>query len=278
MDTSLFQLEGKSALVVGGGQGIGESIAKLLAGVGCGVAIVDIVKERADRVAAAVAELGQPSAAIVGDVVDDTQTDDIVKRAEREIGGIDVLASTVGEASFNSILDMTPEQWDIDHRRNLRHFFFISRAVTRSLINRGKPGSMVCISSIDGIQSAPRHSSYGAAKAGLNNLVRTMAVEWAPHNIRVNAIAPGSIITPRIPETPERVKNAQEGLVPAKRLGTSDEVGKSALFLLSDMASFITGHTLLVEGGWMSAYLMGTRGCKLGNPPTHTTDSDTAMK
>lgn len=261
MDASLFQLEGKSVLVVGGGQGMGESTAKLLARVGCGVAIVDVVQERSDRVADAIAKLGRPSASIVGDVLDDAQVEDVVGRAERELGGLDALVTTVGQASFSSILDVTPEQWDHDHRKNLRHFFFTARAVARSLITRGKPGSMVCISSVNGLQSSPHHAAYGVAKAGMMNLVRTMAVEWAPHNIRVNSIAPGSISTPRMPATPERVKRTKEGLIPAKRLGTTDEVGKAALFLLSDMASYITGHTLLVDGGWMAAYLLGSRGC-----------------
>ena len=116
---------------------------------------------------------------------------------------------------------------------------------------------MVCITSVTGVQSAPNHASYGAAKAGLINLVRSMAVEWAPYNIRVNAIVPGSIITPRIPASPERMKRTGQGLIPAKRLGTTDEVGKAALFLLSDLASYVTGHTLLVDGGWMAAYLAG---------------------
>ena len=257
MDTSLFQLEGKSVLIVGGGQGVGESTAKLLARVGCHIAVADVVQERADRVAAAVANLGQPSTSIAGNVLEEGQAKEVVERAERELGGLDALVTTIGQASFNSILDMTPEQWDHDHRKNLRHFFFTAQAVARSLISRGNPGSMVCISSVGGMQSTPNHASYGAAKAGLINLVRTMAVEWAPHNIRVNAIAPGSIATPRIPATPERMERTQKGLIPTKRLGTTDEIGKAALFLLSDLASYVTGHTLLVDGGWMAAYLLG---------------------
>ena len=257
MDSSLFQLEGKSALVVGGGRGMGESTAKFLARVGCGVAIADAAKERADRVAAAVADLGQPSASIVGDVLDDAQAKEIVERADRALGGLDALVAIVGQASFSSVLDMTPEQWDHDQRKNLRYFFITAREVARVLIAQGKPGAMVCIASVAGLQSSPNHASYGAAKAGLINLVRTMAVEWAPHNIRVNAIAPGSIITPRIPATPERAERTRQGPIPAKRLGTSDEVGKAALFLVSDLASYVTGHTLSVDGGWMAAYLCG---------------------
>ena len=257
MDSSLFQLEGKSALVVGGGQGMGESTAKFLTRAGCGIAIADVVKECADRVAVVVANLGQPSASIMGDVLDDAQAKEVVERADRALGGLDVLVTIVGQASFNSVLDMTPEQWDHDQHKNLRYFFITAREVARLLIARGKPGAMVCIASVGGLQSSPNHASYGAAKAGLMNLVRTMAAEWALHNIRVNAIAPGSIITPRIPATPERVERTRQGLIPTKRLGTSDEVGKAALFLISDLASYVTGHTLSVDGGWMAAYLLG---------------------
>ena len=271
VDGSLFRLEGKSALVVGGGQGMGESTARLLARVGCAVAVADVVEERADRVAAAVAEAGQPSASIVGDVLDDARAKDIVERAERELGGLDALVAIVGQATFNSILDMTPEQWDHDHRMNLRYFFFTAREVARSLIARGRPGSMVCIASVGGLQSAPNHAAYGAAKAGLINLVRSMAVEWAPHDIRVNAIAPGSTITPRIPATPERVERTRQGLIPAKRLGTADEVGKAALFLVSDLASYVTGVTLPVDGGWMAAYLAGVPQVPSAGVPDATT-------
>ncbi len=257
MDSSLFQLEGKAALVVGGGQGMGESTAKFLARAGCGVAVADVLKERADRVANAVADLGQPSASIVGNVLDDSQVKEVVTRAERELGGLDVLVTIVGQASFNSLLDMTPEQWDLDHSRNLRYFFMTAREVARSLLARGKPGAMVCVSSVKGLQSAPHNAAYGAAKAGLVNLVRTMAVEWAPYNIRVNAIAPGTITTPRIPDTAERLERVRTGHIPFKRRGTADEIGKAALFLASDLASYVTGHTLSVDGGWMAASLTG---------------------
>ncbi len=257
MDSSLFQLEGKAALVVGGGQGMGESTARFLARAGCGVAVADVVKERADRVANAVADLGQPSAAIVGDALDDSEAKEIVERADRDLGGLDVLVTIVGQASFNSLLDMRPEHWDYDQRRNLRYFFVIAREAARLLIARDRPGAMVCISSVTGLQSAPNFASYGVAKAGLINLVRTMAVEWAPYNIRVNAVAPGTITTPRLPDTPERLERVRQGNIPAKRRGTTDEIGKAALFLVSDLASYVTGHTLVVDGGWMAAMLTG---------------------
>lgn len=257
MDQSLFNLEGKSALIVGGGEGISLSTARLLAEAGCGVAVADIDAGRAIHVAAEVDLLGQPSVSFAADMLDDVQVATVFERAERELGGIDLLVTIIGQGSFNPITEMTTAQWDRDHRMNLRYFFLNAQLVARSIIERGVPGSIVCISSVEGMQSAPNHASYGAAKAGLINLVRSMAVELAPHHIRVNSVAPGSIATPRIPASPERVKRTADGLIPFKRLGTTDEVAKAVLFLLSDMASYVTGHTLLVDGGWMSANTIG---------------------
>jgi len=256
-DSSLFNLEGKSALIVGGGEGISLSTARLLAQEGCGIAVADIDAGRAIHVAAEVDLLGQPSVSFAADMLDDVQVATVFERAEQELGGIDLLVTIIGQGSFNPITDMTTAQWDRDHRMNLRYFFLNAQLVARSMIARGAPGSIVCISSVEGMQSAPNHASYGAAKAGLINLVRSMAVELAPHHIRVNSVAPGSIATPRIPASPERVKRTADGLIPFKRLGTTDEVAKAVLFLLSDMASYVTGHTLLVDGGWMSANTIG---------------------
>ena len=253
---------------------MGESAAKFLARAGCGVAVADVIKERADRVANVVADLGQPSAAVVGDVLDDAEVPEIVARAERELGGLDVLVTIVGQASFNSVLDMTPEQWDLDQRRNLRCFFFTAREVARSLVARGKPGAIVGITSVKGLQSAPNNASYGAAKAGMINLVRTMAVELAPHDIRVNAIAPGTITTPRIPDTSERLERVRHGHIPFERRGTADEIGKAALFLVSDLASYVTGQTLAVDGGWMAASLTGIPDI----PPGGTLDASAGVR
>jgi 2-deoxy-D-gluconate 3-dehydrogenase len=251
----LFQLEDKVALVVGGGQGMGESITLLLARAGCDVAVLDIAPERAEGVAGAVRALGRRSAAITADVLDPTQVPGAVTAVERELGGPDILVTVVGGATYKLLLDLTPEDWEADLRRNLSHFFFIGREVAASLIRRERPGAMVCIASVAGLQSSPVHAAYGAAKAGLVNLVRTMAMEWGPHGIRVNAIAPGGIVTPTFPETAEARARERQGPVPLRRRGTTDEIAKAALFLVSDLASYVTGETLAVDGGWMATFL-----------------------
>lgn len=254
---SLLGLDGKSALVVGGGQGMGESTSLNLARAGCNVAVADLERERAERVASRVGELGRKSVSLVADVLVDEQARGLITDAAAALGGLDILVCIVGQASWNPLLEMTDEQWDLDHRRNLRYFFVTARAAAAKMIESKTSGAIVCIASVSGLQSAPNHGAYGAAKAGLMNLVRTMAVEWARQGIRVNAIAPGSIATPRLPDSRVANPNDPASPIPMIRRGTTDEIGKAATFLASDLASYVTGHTLPVDGGWMAAFLTG---------------------
>ena len=243
-------LEGKTVLVVGGGQGMGESTAWILAGVGVDVAVLDAERERADRVAADLVDLGARSLAVTADVLDDAALVDAVERTERELGDLHGLVTIVGAATWGPIVDMSLDHWDLDHRRNLRYFFVAAREVARSLLRRGSSGSIVCVASVDGIQSAALHASYGAAKAGLMNLVKTMSAEWAATGIRVNAIVPGAMVTPRIPLGDEAEEAAMMSSVPMHRRGSTDDIGRAALFFLSDLSTYVTGQTLAVDGGY----------------------------
>jgi NAD(P)-dependent dehydrogenase (short-subunit alcohol dehydrogenase family) len=247
-----FGLEGKSVLVVGGGQGMGESTARILAAAGAGVAVLDAERERAERVAADLAGLGARSLAVTADVLDDASLVDAVGRTERELGDLHGLVTIVGAATWSPIVDMSLDHWDLDHRRNLRYFFVAAREVARSMLRRHAGGSIVCVASVDGIQSAALHASYGAAKAGLMNLVKTMSAEWAPNGIRINAIAPGAMVTPRIPLRDEAEEAAMMSSVPMRRRGTTDDIGRAALFFLSDLSTYVTGQTLAVDGGFES--------------------------
>lgn len=260
--TDIFSLRGKKAIVIGGGLGMGESTATLLAMAGCDVAIVDIAEDRARNVADKIAGMGRRGIAVAGDVLDVNAIGPIVDDIDARLGGLDVMVSIVGQAGWYDFLDIIPEEWDLDHSRNLRYFAFAAQAVARCMVRRGRPGAITGIASVSGLQSAPRHLAYGAAKAGLVSLVKTAAVELADHGIRVNAIAPGSITTPRTIASggaAAMVEAMRASLVPFKRSGVPDDIGKAALFLSSDLAAYMTGQTIAVDGGWTAAWTLGKR-------------------
>jgi 3-oxoacyl-[acyl-carrier protein] reductase len=168
-EASFFGLTDKRAMVVGGGQGMGESTSRSLARAGCDVAVIDIERDRAERVVGVVGELGRRGVPVVGNVLDDAQIPAIVAAVEQQLGQIDVMVSIVG--AWGSLLDTTAEISDQQLHLNLRYFFLRAREVAATMIKRGNPGAIVGIASVDGQRSAPMRGAYGAAKAGLINLV-----------------------------------------------------------------------------------------------------------
>lgn len=258
-EESLLGLRGKAAIILGGGRGMGEASALLLAEAGADVAIIDQEGDRARDVAAKVRAAGVNGVPVIADILNPAGAEAAIMEAERALKRLDVLISIVGQASFASLLDLSEAQWDLDHNRNLRYFFFAARTAAKAMIKHGRGGAIAAVASVDGQISAPVHGAYGAAKAGLIQLVQTMAVEWAEHGIRVNAIAPGSINTPRLPETAQSRQLMADSLVPMHRAGTTREIGTALLFLVSDMASYVTGQTLAVDGGWTVANLFDPR-------------------
>lgn len=247
-------------MVVGGGLGMGEATALRLAAAGCRVAVTDIDLARAEAVAGRICASGGEAIAAAHDILRTETAGDVVREIEAALGPIDVMASIVGQASWGGVLDLDPATWDCDHQVNLRGFFFIAQAVARSMASGGRPGAITAVASVSGLQSAPGHAAYGAAKAGLVNLVRSMGVELAVANIRVNAVAPGTIDTPRIAEGrdaaawEDRIRNS---LIPARRLGQVREIADAILFLSSKLASYVTGQTLAVDGGFTAQFLLG---------------------
>lgn len=262
MSTDLFGLKGKTAVVWGGGFGMGESTCNFLAAVGCNVAIVDLDLERATSVAKRLQETGIRTTAIATDVTDESAVADAVRTIESALGPIDVMVTVIGIGVWAKMVDLTPEQWSESFRLNLTSFFYPAQAVARAMIEKGRPGAIVCVSSVSGLTSAPNHGGYGAAKAGMVNLVRTMALEWGPHQIRVNCVAPGAVLTPRLKSSQMEsgMLDAMKERMPLGRPAYPDDIAKAALFLVSDLASYITGQTLPVEGGWLSTYLMPMAG------------------
>jgi NAD(P)-dependent dehydrogenase (short-subunit alcohol dehydrogenase family) len=254
-----FGLSGRNALVLGGGLGMGESAAIRLAQAGANVAIVDIDPDRAERVAGQVRALGRNGVVVTGDIFDLGQVETIVNAATAHFGALHILVTVPGHASWGSYLDMTEDDWNVDHHKNLRYFAMFAQAAIQRFVDSGEGGTIVGIASVDGIHGAPRHAAYGAAKAGMIQLVKSLAVEFASKNIRVNAVAPGSIMTTKFLGSPteqpyrEKIKGS---LIPIKRPGTPDEIGDAVLFLASRMSSYVTGQTLAVDGGWTAANLL----------------------
>ena len=254
-DNDLLGLAGKKALVLGGGQGIGEGISLLFAKAGVAVAVLDRELDRAKAVAARVGSAGTMAVPLKADVLDDQQLISGMRDAAAALSGLDLLITVVGMATFKPALELTMQEWDEDQRRNLRYVFLAAQTFVQLARARNAAGVVTCISSMSGVRSAAGHAAYGAAKYGLVNLVRTLAVEWAPYRIRVNAVTPGSISTPNFPDSAATREIMRSSLVPMKRSGTIEELCRPLLFLSSDMASYITGQNLLVDGGWDAANL-----------------------
>lgn len=255
MTGNAFGLDAKGALVLGGGQGMGEATAIALARAGCRVAVLDYELERASKVVSRIEADGGTAIALQGDALDDAALRAVIADADAWLDGIDVMASIIGMAGWSRLSDMTAETWDLDHRRNLRYFFVAAQAVAQHMSAHGRGGAMVCVGSVDGIRSAPYHASYGAAKAGLIHLMKTMAFEWAPSGIRVNCVSPGSIVSPRIPlREAEREREMSAG-IPMGGRGSAEDIAKAALFFLSDLARYVTGQNLVVDGGLLTGSL-----------------------
>jgi NAD(P)-dependent dehydrogenase (short-subunit alcohol dehydrogenase family) len=240
---ALLGLDRRCFIVVGAGQGIGRQTAHALGAAGARIVCADADRDRAEAVAAEVR--GEPW---VGDVRDRAAVEGLVADAGRALGGLDGLIDIVGEARFGPFLDCTDEDWDWSFGMVLRHAYLAAQIAGRAMVDRG--GVMVFVASVSGLTSAPNHAAYGAAKAGLTSLVRTVAVELGPRGVRANAVAPGAVWTPRVAALlgeEGRARNAANA--PLRRIGLPADIAGAILFLVSDLSSYVTGQTLVVDGG-----------------------------
>jgi NAD(P)-dependent dehydrogenase (short-subunit alcohol dehydrogenase family) len=248
-EATLLGLEGKTALVVGGGQGIGRASVLALGAAGADVAIVDREAERADAVAKELAALGRRAEAIAADVTIERECEALVARASAALAPIQIVINIVGQASWASLLEVDEETWERDHQLNLKQHLYVSRAVARPMIERGEGGSIAVVASVSGISAAPNHGAYGIAKAGLMAMVRTLSEEWFEYGIRVNAVAPGAVLTPRIEaQWAAGEVNRPESEV-FDRMAAPEDIAGAALFLVSSLANKVNGQTLIVDGG-----------------------------
>ncbi len=247
-----MRLQGKVALVTGAQQGIGAAIALALAGEGADVAI-NWLDNRADAeaVAKGVGEKGRLAVLVKADVGKLGEIEAMVAETERQLGTIDILVNNAGVYPRVKFLEMRESDWDYLLDINLKAGFFAAQAVARKLVAAGRPGAIINLSS-QAIRGAVRGVHYSASKGGVVSMTRAMALELAPHNIRVNAIAPGTTDTaqPRYGNSEaELIEMARTAIPLGGKLLTPDQIARTAVFLASDEASAVTGQVLHVNGG-----------------------------
>ncbi|MFC4076428.1 3-oxoacyl-[acyl-carrier-protein] reductase [Salinithrix halophila] len=246
-------LNGKVAIVTGGSRGIGRAVSLALAKAGADVAIIYAGnKEAAEDTASAVRDEGQKALVIRADISQAADVDAAVKEVVSEFGRVDILVNNAGITRDNLILRMKEEDWDQVLNTNLKGVFFCTKAVTRPMMKQ-RGGRIINVSSVVGLVGNPGQANYTAAKAGVLGLTKTTAKELASRGITVNAVAPGFIETDMTAELGEDVREGMTSQIPLARLGKPEDIAHVVVFLASDQAGYITGQTLNVDGGMVTA-------------------------
>lgn len=241
----MFDLTGKRALVTGASGGIGREIAKALAAAGATVALSGT---RVGALEDTAAEIGKDCPILPANLSRLDEVDKLVPAAEAAMGGLDILVNNAGMTRDNLFMRMKDEEWDEVIAVNLTAAFHLNRAVLRGMMKQ-RFGRIIGISSVVGVMGNPGQGNYAASKAGLIGMNKALAHEVASRNITVNSIAPGFIASAMTDELNDKQREAILSTIPAGRLGTAQEIAGCAVFLASDAAAYITGHTLNVNGG-----------------------------
>jgi 3-oxoacyl-[acyl-carrier protein] reductase len=242
-------LTDRVAVVTGGGAGIGRGIAQGLAAFGAKVAVWE---KDADTAAAAGTEVG--GLGLTVDVRESDQVDQALERTTAEFGTPSILVNNAGGVFWSSLLETSENGWDALYRSNLKHVILCTQRVARAMVEHELGGSIISVTSIEGVRAAPGYAAYAAAKAGVINFTKTAALELAPHGIRVNALAPDITLTEGIRAVAHEGAEMRFGYtVPMGRAGHVDEMAGAAVFLAGDLSSYITGHTIHVDGGTHAA-------------------------
>jgi 2-hydroxycyclohexanecarboxyl-CoA dehydrogenase len=245
---------GRNAVVTGGASGIGRAIALRLAGAGAEVALLDLDTTGAGAVAAQIAALGRRGVAIEADVANTASVGRAVERLHRELGSVQILVNSAGIASFAPFLDMPEADWDRMIAVHLKGAFNCARAFLPDM-RAARWGRVVNVASVAGLNGGgPGLAHYAAAKAGVIGLTKSLASEFGPLGITVNAIAPGLIDTPLLDRSgmPEAIRRAIVERAPVRRMGKPEDIAATCAFLVSEEASFVTGQVVSPNGGgWM---------------------------
>ncbi len=254
MPVPKYDMKGKVVLITGGRTGIGRAFALAFAGAGADVAVAARTNEKGelDKVAEEIKKLGRRSLAIRADVSVKSDVETMVNETTSKLGDIDILINNAGICPEGFLLDTDEETWDQTMDINVKGVFFCSQAVAKLMVQR-KTGNIINMSSTAGLKAFSKITAYCVSKAAVAMLTKTMAKELGDYGIRVNAIAPGIVPTSMgdvLLKNPEHLKATLAARI-IKRLGSTDDMVNAALFLASDAASWITGHILPVEGGYL---------------------------
>ena len=244
----MFKLDGKTALVTGASQGIGEGIARVLARQGARVVVAARNEEKLRALAAGIGEAGGQALPLVLDVTRPETFGERLKSLPEEFAGIDVLVNNAGVTADNLLARMSLEDWERVLRTNLTGAFALTKEVIRGMMKR-RWGRIISVSSVVGMMGNPGQANYAASKAGLIGFSKSLAKELGSRNITVNVVAPGYIQTAMTENLPEASREELAGAIALKRLGTVDDIAAAVLYLASEEAGYVTGHTLNVSGG-----------------------------
>ena len=244
-----MKLKDKVAIVTGAGRNIGAEVAKLFAAEGAKIAVVDMDAARGTRTTDAIKAAGSDAELFVTDVSKGGEVASMVKAVVARFGRVDILVNNVAISDNKSIFDITEEEWDRVIAVTLKSQFLMSKHVAQQMVAQGQGGRIVNVGSTSGWQGRPRAIAYSAAKGAIANFTRALAVQLAPHNIRVNAIVPNKIGSPVGRDEFDPSRPVQNML---KRAGEPAEAARAILFLASDDSSFIIGENLFVDGGTMA--------------------------
>ncbi|MHB1134729.1 MAG: SDR family NAD(P)-dependent oxidoreductase [Chloroflexota bacterium] len=246
-----LRLDGKTALVTGASKGIGRQLALTYAEAGANLALVARDVAQLEEVAAAARRLGRQALVLPTDLTDLAAIAGLVERAAAEFGHLDVLVNAAGINRRQPVLEVTPEDWDFVLNTNLRAVFFVCQAVGRLMVAQ-RAGKIINFASTNTYRSFPDLSLYALSKAAIARLTATLAVEWAQHNVQVNAIAPGWIETPMTASMNEERKQWVNRNVPAGRFGRTEEIAGLGLCLASAASDYTTGQVFVVDGGFLA--------------------------
>lgn len=243
----MFELEGRVAAVTGGARGIGRACADALQEMGARIALLDILDDRLEQSAR---EMGAGTVGIVCDVTDKAAVTTAFDRIAQDLGRLDILVTSAGICIWANAEEMSEEDWDSVIGINLKGLFLCCQAAGRMMIPQ-KAGSVINIASMSGsIVNRPQaQSAYNASKAGVMHLTRSLAAEWAPHNIRVNSISPGYTLSELTRQFPEHFDGWMP-YIPMGRMAEPEELVGAVVYLASDAASYTTGHDLVIDGGY----------------------------